>query len=313
MQQLLHNEKDKTSFLKQSIQQQKMASGILLFMSTFLALSNGYHVLFVHTAGTKSHLIVMKPVVEELLSRNHQVTSVFFNTLKIDHANYTEIVIPSTMDEMYAAMSKRLMKEGGNIMNPSTWLWAYTFFKEKMKDMALEVLSKEVIELMKAKPKIDTMLTFNPGNAFFAELFDCPVINFSPAGPIPMFMKGSGNVINHSIQPYLGVPYLEPMTFLQRLSNHGIIFVGGYFLDWQTNAIFAYQKEYLNEYGIEVSHPDAILRERISLVISSSHPITHGAWQYLPNVIEVRSIPVLGAYCQRIEKARVNKTKMSTL
>ena len=142
-----------------------MARGILLFLSTVLSLSNGYHVLFVHTAGTKSHLIVMKPVVEELLARNHQVTSVFFNTLKIDHANYTEIVIPSTMDEMYAAMSKRLMKEGGNIMNPSTWLWAYTFFKEKMKDMALEVLSKEVIELMKAKPKIDTMLTFNPGSS----------------------------------------------------------------------------------------------------------------------------------------------------
>ena len=267
-------------------------STLFLVSCTFLTLVNTHHVLFVHTMGTKSHLIVMKPLIEELLAKEHQVTSIFFNTVKIDHTNYTEIVIPSKMDEFYSTISKRLMKEGGNLMNPYTWYWAYKLYEENMKDMALEMLSDEVIKLIKAKPKIDAMITFMSANAFFAEIFDCPLINFSPAGPIILFMTGSGNVINHSVQPYLAGPCIEPMTFAQRLGNHAIMFFGKHFIDWQANALFAYQKEYLrDEVGLELSDPERILRERISLVISSSHPITHGAWQFLPNVIEVRRLP----------------------
>ena len=103
-------------------------------------------------------------------------------------------------------------------------------------------------------------------------------------------MTGSGNVINYSVQPYVAVPFLEPMTFLQRFGNHAMMFFGKHFMDWQSNALLAYQKEYLkDEVGLEVS-PDVgtVLREHISLVLSCSHPITHGAWQYLPNVVQVK-------------------------
>ena len=260
----------------------------ILLVVTLLTLASAHHVLFVHTMGTKSHLIVMKPLIEELLAKDHQVTSIFFNSLKIDHSNYTEIVIPNKMDEFYETASKRLMKEGANPLSPSLWLWAYNLYQENMKSWALDMLNEDVIQLIKAKPKIDVMLTFMHTNAFFAEIFDCPLINFSPAGPIVLLMTGSGNVINHSVQPYLAIPFIEPMTFVQRISNHAMIFFGKYFLDWQANALHAYQNEHLkNEVGFEISYPETILRERISLVISSSHPITHGAWQYLPNVIEV--------------------------
>ena len=267
---------------------------VVILASVFLALANAQHVLFVHSFGTKSHLILMKPLIEELLAKDHQVTAIFFNSISIDHTNYTEIVVPSKMDDFYASMSKRLAKGGGNVMNPSFWLWLYNFYQENMKEMALDALSDEVMELIKAKPKIDAMLTFFPGNAFFAEIFDCPLINFSPLGPIILFMTGSGNVINHSVQPYVAVPFLEPMTFLQRLGNHAMMFFGKHFMDWQANALLAHQKEYLkDEVGLGMSSADTVetvLRERISLVLSCSHPITHGAWQYLPNVVEVRKI-----------------------
>ena len=267
---------------------------VVILASVFLALGNAHHVLFVHSAGTKSHLILMKPLIEELLAKDHQVTSIFFNSIKIDHANYTEIVVPSKMDAFYASMSKRVANGGGNVMNPSFWLWLYNFYQENMKEMALDVLSDEVMELIKAKPKIDAMLTFFPGNAFFAEIFDCPLINFSPLGPVILFMTGSGNVINHSVQPYVAVPFLEPMTFLQRFGNHAMMFFGKHFMVWQANALLAHQKEYLkNEVGLDMSSAETVetvLRERISLVISCSHPITHGAWQYGPNVVEVRKM-----------------------
>ena len=108
-------------------------------------------------------------------------------------------------------------------------------------------------------------------------------------------MTGSGNVINYSVQPYVAVPFLEPMTFLQRLGNNAMMFFGKHFMDWQANSQLAYQKEYLkNEVGLEVCASGSVatvLRDRISLVISCSHPITHGAWQYNPNVIEVKLLP----------------------
>ena len=263
---------------------------VVILASVFLSLANAHHVLFVHSFGTKSHLILMKPLIEELLAKDHQVTSIFFNSIKINHTNYTEIVVPSKMDDFYASMSKRVASGGGNVMNPSFWLWLYNFYQENMKVMALDTLSDEVMELIKAKPKIDAMITFMPANAIFADIFDCPMINFSPLGPIILFITGSGNVVNHSVQPYAAVPYLEPMTFLQRLGNHAMMFFGKHFMDWQSNALLAYQKEYLkDEVGLEVSPTvETVLRERISLVLSCSHPITHGAWQYLPNVVQVK-------------------------
>ena len=36
----------------------------------------GYHVLFYHTLGTRSHLLQYKPLVAELLTRGHKVGSV---------------------------------------------------------------------------------------------------------------------------------------------------------------------------------------------------------------------------------------------
>merc|ERR1712222_228039 len=127
---------------------------VAIFASVFLSLANAHHVLFVHSFGTKSHLILMKPLIEELLAKDHQVTSIFFNSIKI---------------------------------------------------------------------------------------------------------------------------------------NHAMMFFGKHFMDWQSNALLAYQKEYLkDEVGLEVSPTiGTVLREHISLVLSCSHPITHGAWQYLPNVVQV--------------------------
>ena len=265
---------------------------VVILASIFLALANAHHVLFVHSFGTKSHLILMKPLIEELLAKDHQVTSIFFDSIKIDHTNYTEIVVPSRMDDFNAQMSKQVAKGGGNVLTPSFWLWIYNFYQENMKEMALDTLGDEVMELIKAKPKIDAMLTFYPGNAFFAEIFDCPLIHFSPLGPVILFITGSGNVVNHSVQPYVAVPFLEPMTFLQRLGNNAMMFFGKHFMDWQANSQLAYQKEYLkNEVGLEVCASGSVatvLRDRISLVISCSHPVTHGAWQYAPNLVEVR-------------------------
>jgi len=262
----------------------------LVFLLVTFSCVQSHHVLFVHNLGTKSHLITMKPLMEELLERGNKVTSIIFDSVKISHKNYTEMVIPNALDDLMKEGSKKLMEKGGtNKMNPYLWWWAINMYKEKTGDMALSLLRTEpVMKLIRERPKIDALVYLAPYNAFFAELFDCPMITFMPAGPISFMMGGTGNVINHSIQPSLTSSFIEPMTFKERIQNWIMISVSKAFLGWQTNLMYSYQKKFFfDEFGIELSHPGDTQIKKQALYLGGSHPITHGAWQYNPSVIEV--------------------------
>ena len=261
-----------------------------LVLCSLLSITSCHHVLFVHTLGTKSHLIQMKPVVEEMLERGHTVTTVFFDSVKIKHRNYTDIVIPNILESVWAEASKKIMEKGGNsAFNPSIWWWAYNFYTSKMEQLSLgHIKPDEVMKLIRDRTKIDAVITMMPSNAIFAEIFDCPVIFLSPPGPVSILMKGTTNVINHSIQPYITVPFIEPMTFSERIKNHFMVNFGSVYMDWLTNSMFKHQQKFLNdELGLEVAHPTVTLQQKFSILVACSHAITHGAWQYLPNVIEV--------------------------
>jgi len=226
------------------------------------------------------------------------VTSIFFNTIQLNHENYTEIVIPSVIDKLYDVGSKKLMEKGGNnIFNPQLWLWAFNMYQEYMDDFALDVLSPEpVLELIKKKPKIDVVVSMIPNMAIFAEIFDCPLITFMPAGPVSFMMKGTTNVINHSVQPSLLAPLIEPMSFMDRLKNQALVNFVDLYMIWWTSFMFSFQKDFLkSELGLDVNDPDTILTERLAIYLSHSHPITHGAWQYLPNIIEVGGLQLKDA------------------
>ena len=49
--------------------------------------------------GTRSHLLQLYPIVEKLLDNGHKVTGVYFNSAKIKHENYTEILIENFMED----------------------------------------------------------------------------------------------------------------------------------------------------------------------------------------------------------------------
>ena len=72
---------------------------IIALYSLLLSCSHGYHVMFIHEMGTKSHLLQLFPMVETLLARGHEVSGVFYSPSKINHKNYTEILLPNVMDE----------------------------------------------------------------------------------------------------------------------------------------------------------------------------------------------------------------------
>ena len=70
--------------------------------------------------------------------------------------------------------------------------------------------------------KIDTlMFTAYTGITFYylAQLLNCPIIVFSPEGPLAGLLGNMGNPDNPSWQISNYSPLVEPMSFFQRLYN----------------------------------------------------------------------------------------------
>ena len=262
-----------------------------ILLCSLVSITSCHHLLVVHNQGAKSHLIQIKPVIEELLERGHTVSSVIFDSVKIIHKDYTEIVIPNDMDQVWGDMSKMFMKKGGtSMLDPALWWWGYTRYSERMEGMSLDMFrAEEVKKMIRDRTKIDAVITMMPENAIFADIFDCPLIAFSPASPLPFMMRGSTNIINHSIHPFLMTPAIEPMTFTQRISNHLMFNMADTFMTWKMNLMFEHQRKFLQaELGLNVAHPSITTKQKFSVILACSHVVTHGAWQYLPNVIQVR-------------------------
>ena len=142
----------------------------------------------------------MAPLVEELLARGHLVTGIFFNSLKLKHKNYTKIVTPFDMDidNIIKESSKLLMEKGGtNADNPRLWLWAWQMWGDLLENSTRGVFeNQDVNNLLESHQTVDVVITFMYSGSFFAEYFDCPIIQFAPAGLVPWLMEGTGNVMN---------------------------------------------------------------------------------------------------------------------
>lgn len=55
--------------------------------------------------------------------------------------------------------------------------------------------------LLDSGEKVDVMITMlHMLSGFMLDILDCPMVLFSPVGPIPFSMAGTGNTINLSIQ-----------------------------------------------------------------------------------------------------------------
>ena len=83
----------------------------LFLLTALLPFCQSFHILFVHNMGTRSHLITLKPIVEELLWRNHSVTSIFFQSIDVIHENYTEILLPPQPTSVFAMAAQKKMVE----------------------------------------------------------------------------------------------------------------------------------------------------------------------------------------------------------
>jgi hypothetical protein len=174
-----------------------------------------------------------------------------------------------------------------SVMDLELWRGLYKFYTHNLPEIAIDVVRPAaVLQLLKTRPSVDAVVTLWPSGALFAELLDCPLILFSPNAP--MLSHGTTNVINFSLQPFVVAPFIEPMTLPQRLANHAIFLSSDIILGWVSQLFHRHQAAFLQqELGVAVPPPATIMERRVALMLSSSHPLTHGAWPYLPNIIEV--------------------------
>ena len=263
----------------------KIINAVVVVSALFVQSCTSYHVLMYHNIGTKSHILQYEPLVEELLARGHEVTTCFFHPLKIEHKNYTQIVLPNVMEEIQKEASKLMMEEGGQtVWNYKLWQFGIRAWSDSIEDIALMPMRvKEVDSLMKSGKKVDVMVTMLHHATFLADHFDCPIIFYVPVGPVS-FLDGMGNVDNLSLQPLLTARYIEPMTFTERLLNHLQDRITRLVMAWVSSKVTGKLQEQL---GPHVRHPQDIMRDRFSVLIGGHHPVTHGAWAYLPNTIGV--------------------------
>lgn len=182
------------------------------------------------------------------------------------------------------------MEQGGSMLNLRYWYEGLKLFRSSFRTLCADSV-REAPELMKMindHEKVDVVITLSSCGAFLAHLFDSPVILFSPAGAFSMHLRpGLGNSINPTVQPHVVAPFIEPMTFVQRISN---VFLEGlmYFYIMYTDSL---QIESVREhFGKDIPDFETIMEERSAFALVNSHFVTHGSWPYYRNLAEIGGI-----------------------
>lgn len=184
------------------------------------------------------------------------------------------------------------MKRGGSMLDPTLWYEAIKLMKGEFRNLCRDSIIDypELMEMIDNKVKVDAVVAMTPCGYFLAHLLDSRIVVFSPNGPFSIMIEpGLGNSINPFVQPSLLAPFIEPMTFFQRLLNVFLeIMLRAY-----TKYIDSLQMESIREhFGEDVPDSDTTLKERSAIGIVNSHFITQGSWPLYKNVIEVGGIHI---------------------
>ena len=182
------------------------------------------------------------------------------------------------------------MEREGSMLDPRMWYESIQLMRGEFKHVCRDSILDypELMEMIEKKTKIDAVISMSPCGNFLAHLFDAPIIVMSPNGPFSIMIEpGLGNPINPFVQPSLISPFIEPMTFVQRLLNIFLeLVIRAY--TWYIDSL---QMESIREhFGEGVPDSYTCLKERSALGIANSHFITQGSWPLYKNVIEIGGI-----------------------
>ena len=146
----------------------------------------------------------------------------------------------------------------------------------------------ETLKTINETKKFDLVVNIAAAStSMLAHIFDAPLATFSAGGLLNVLMDGLGDPMNPMTQPSFMSPFIEPMTFWERLGNLIIIKLWKLSQDLGDNATIKLVSEHL---GIEIPDKHTIMQQRHVLGLVNSHFVTHGVWPSYKNLVEIGGI-----------------------
>ena len=202
---------------------------------------------------------------------------------------YFYIVFKTRTEKIFQTFSKVMLK-GYSTLDPRYWYEALKLFKGELRTMCSDSLleSPELVKIINEKRKVDAVVMLGTCASFLGHALDSPLITFSPAAPFSLHLTpGLGNPINPIIQPNVVAPFIEPLSFFERIAN---IFLHNLMEVYTTYVDSIHIESVREQFGAEVPDFYSIMAERSALAFTNSHFVTHGSWPYYQNLVEIGGI-----------------------
>ncbi|XP_052842197.1 UDP-glycosyltransferase UGT5 [Drosophila gunungcola] len=207
----------------------------LLLAGTFysqLKLAETSKILAVYAFPGKSHFMMHKALMRELVESGHQVTMVTAFSLEKEQlgSNYTEILIEPVYDFWHDVK----LNFGAQHLFELTRMNNYDFLK------MLEIIGLKTTEHALRQPKVQTLIHAKQTDGVFdlllaeqfyqeaflalAHIYKIPVVTTSTLGYVNHMSQMMGLITPWSFVPHGFMPFTDRMSFLDRVRNSYVSF-----------------------------------------------------------------------------------------
>merc|ERR1719412_784656 len=153
------------------------------------------------------------------------------------------------------------MESGYSMLDPRMWYESYKLVSNDMQSLCSDSIaeSPELMKMINEHAKVDVVITLSTCGSYLAHVFDSPIILFSPAGAISFHLDYVGSPINLMIQPSLLAPFIEPMTFVQRMANILVESMVNIYMQFIDSIALKFLRE---QFGEDIPRFEDILQQR---------------------------------------------------
>lgn len=262
----------------------KLIKCLLIFWAFKICSIEGARILAIFPFPSKSHTILVQPLMLELAKRGHEIVYASPYELKDPPNNYKNLII--TEKKLFEIYDKE-MKQAFEVIDANP----LTMMKESFEDCAVMtesiIVDKEMQKLLNSKTEkfdlvfIDTLLT--DALLGFGAHFKAKVIGISTFGQIHYLnqMIHSQMPLSRVVHPYL--TYDTRMTFLQRMENIIMTNIEQLIMHF---VFFPAQEKVYNKHFKSVPPFKEVLRNSVSLVLLNTHYSLNYPQANLPNMVK---------------------------
>ncbi|XP_045481097.1 UDP-glycosyltransferase UGT5-like isoform X9 [Harmonia axyridis] len=258
---------------------------VLCLFSIILCPVNSLNILAFFINPAHSHMQVFKPLLEELVKKNHNLTVVTTFELNIVGKTYREIKLEIPPILGVIEMNDKNNKKWFQIKTP------FLMAGRSLEHCSSAFSNDKIRNLLSSAEKFDLMINefFSTDCTFImADYFDIPVVGLSSSPILPWHNERFGNIDNPSYIPTTLMFYGNKMTFRERVENFVIMHFQKFVYN---NYILRNDAHMIEKYlGIKLASMKPLIYKRSSLMLVNTHFSLNLPRPLVPNVIEIGGI-----------------------